>query len=206
VVKALKHPATVIALLALFVALGGGAAVAASGLISGKKIVNHSIPAKKLTAAAVKALHGLRGPVGPQGPKGAAGARGLTGPKGDPGPVGPSSATAAHATGPVGIGTTRTLLTSLYLLPGSYVITAKAVIDNGIASGNFVTCYLRDGADVDQAATEADTSAAESTVSLVAPLTTTGSTVDIECSSDLTGTSASHTRLVAIKVGSVTGS
>lgn len=204
--KALKHPATVIALLALFVALGGGAALAAGGLISGKKIVNHSIPAKKLTAAAVKALHGLRGPVGPQGPKGAAGARGLTGPKGDPGPVGPSSATAAHANGPVGIGTTRTLLTSLYLLPGSYVITAKAVIDNEVASGNFVTCYLHDGVDLDRAATEADTSAAESTVSLLAPLATSGSTVDLECSSDLTGTSATFARLVAIKVGSVTGS
>jgi hypothetical protein len=56
-------PAVVISLIALFVALGGTAY--ASGLISGKQIVNHSIPAKKLTAAAVRALHGQRGPVGP---------------------------------------------------------------------------------------------------------------------------------------------
>jgi len=54
----------VISLTALFVALGGGAA-AASGLISGSQILNHSIPAKKLTAAAIRALHGQRGPAGP---------------------------------------------------------------------------------------------------------------------------------------------
>jgi hypothetical protein len=57
-------PALVISLIALFVALGGTTAYA-SGLISGRQIVNHSIPAKKLTAAAVSALQGPRGPVGP---------------------------------------------------------------------------------------------------------------------------------------------
>jgi hypothetical protein len=62
-------PALVISLIALFVALGGGAAMA-SGLISGNQIVNHSIPAKKLTAAAVKTLHGQTGPAGQPGPAG----------------------------------------------------------------------------------------------------------------------------------------
>ena len=42
--KRLTHPATAIAIIALFVALGGGAALA-SGLISGSQIKNHSIPA-----------------------------------------------------------------------------------------------------------------------------------------------------------------
>ena len=50
-------PALVISLIALFVALAGGAA-AATGLISGNQLANHSISAKKLTAAAIKALHG----------------------------------------------------------------------------------------------------------------------------------------------------
>lgn len=64
----LRHPATVIALLALFVALGGGAAVA-SGLIPGKRIANHSIPEWKLTSRAIKNLRvGARGPAGPMGP------------------------------------------------------------------------------------------------------------------------------------------
>jgi hypothetical protein len=57
-------PALVISLIALFVALGGTTAYA-SGLISGTQIVDHSLPAKKLTAAAVNALKGERGPAGP---------------------------------------------------------------------------------------------------------------------------------------------
>lgn len=80
--KHLKHPATIIAALALFIALGGGAALA-SGLISGARIKNHSIPARKLTKSAVRSLHGLRGRQGP------AGATGPTGPQGPPGATGP---------------------------------------------------------------------------------------------------------------------
>jgi hypothetical protein len=63
----------VIAALALFVALGGGAGWAARGLISGKAIKNHSIAEQKLTKQAVKALHGQRGPRGATGPQGPAG-------------------------------------------------------------------------------------------------------------------------------------
>jgi hypothetical protein len=82
--------AFVVAVIALFLALSGGAAWA-SGLISGKQIANHSIPAKKLTAAAVKALHGQRGPAGPQGPKGDTGSQGPKGETGATGPQGPGA-------------------------------------------------------------------------------------------------------------------
>lgn len=78
-------PAFVVAALALFLALGGGAALA-GGLISGRQIVNHSIPERKLTGSAIKALHGARGPAGPQGLRGATGPQG---PPGDPGATGP---------------------------------------------------------------------------------------------------------------------
>lgn len=91
--NAWKHPATIIALLALFVALGGGAAVA-SGLISGAQIENHTIAAKKLTKLAIKSLHGAHGPAGPtgpQGPPGPSGATGMQGPKGATGPQGPGA-------------------------------------------------------------------------------------------------------------------
>jgi hypothetical protein len=53
--SAWKHPATVIATLALFAALGGTAAFA-SGLISGKQIIRYSIPETKLTHGAIAAL------------------------------------------------------------------------------------------------------------------------------------------------------
>lgn len=75
--KHLKHPATVIAALALFVALGGGAT--ASILISGSHIRNHSIAKKKLTRKTISALRGHRGPRGLTGPQGATGARGPAG-------------------------------------------------------------------------------------------------------------------------------
>ena len=64
--KQLRHPATVIAALALFVALGGGAAWA-SGMIRGSQIRNHSIATKKLTKRAIKSLSGIPGPAGPAG-------------------------------------------------------------------------------------------------------------------------------------------
>jgi hypothetical protein len=84
-------PTTAIALLALFVALSGGTALASS-LISGRKIVNHSISARKLTAQAIRSLRGRQGPPGPagaSGPKGDTGARGPQGPAGATGATGP---------------------------------------------------------------------------------------------------------------------
>lgn len=75
--KQLKHPATLIAALALFVALGGGAW--ASVLMSGSQIRNHSIAEKKLTRHAINALRGRRGTRGPAGPQGATGPRGQAG-------------------------------------------------------------------------------------------------------------------------------
>jgi len=63
-----RGPTLAIALIALFVALGGTAY--ASGLISGKQIENHTIAEKKLTGPAIKALRGHRGPRGQKGPAG----------------------------------------------------------------------------------------------------------------------------------------
>ena len=88
--KHLRHPATAVAAIALFVAFGGGAAAYASGLMSGSRIKNHSIPAKKLTRSAVKSLRGQRGPRGPRGSRGLAGPRGATGATGATGPAGPT--------------------------------------------------------------------------------------------------------------------
>jgi hypothetical protein len=103
--KGLRHPATVLAALALFVALGSGAAVA-SRLVSGKALVNHSVPEWKLTSRAISSLRGLQGPAGvqgppgPQGPQGATGPVGPIGPAGQVGPIGPIGPTGAM--GPIG--------------------------------------------------------------------------------------------------------
>jgi hypothetical protein len=81
----LRHPATIIAAVALFVGLGGGAAAYASGLISGSQIKNHSIAEKKLTKSAIKALRGQRGPKGATGAQGPQGQQGQQGQQGPPG-------------------------------------------------------------------------------------------------------------------------
>lgn len=95
--KNLRHPATVIATIALFVALGGGAAWA-SGLIPGSRIKNHSIATRKLTKRAISSLRGAAGPAGPQGAQGIQGAQGAQGTHGAQGPQG-----APGAQGPQGL-------------------------------------------------------------------------------------------------------
>lgn len=71
-----KHrpsPAMVIAMLALFVTLGGSAFAAKSYLITSTSQIRPSV---------VRRLKGKRGPIGPQGPQGV---------QGTPGPAGPST-------------------------------------------------------------------------------------------------------------------
>jgi hypothetical protein len=65
-----------------------GSAGAASLLIDGSKLKNHSVPVTKLTASAVRSLHGQRGPRGAQGIQGIQGEQGDQGDQGDPGPPG----------------------------------------------------------------------------------------------------------------------
>jgi len=79
--------ATILAGLALLVALGG-TATAASGLINGKKIKNRTITGKKLKNGTVTknkiapaTVKALQGQIGPQGPKGAPGQDGVANPE-----------------------------------------------------------------------------------------------------------------------------
>src|SRR5256885_8602421 len=74
-----------LALLALFLALGG-TSYAAAALISGSKIKPHTIAKNRLTNKAIKQLKGNRGPAGPQGQRGPTGAQGVQGIQGPPGP------------------------------------------------------------------------------------------------------------------------
>jgi hypothetical protein len=60
-VKHVKHPATIIAAIALFAALSGGAGAAMTTLISGSQIKNGSIPMNKLEPSAIKGLSALQG-------------------------------------------------------------------------------------------------------------------------------------------------
>jgi hypothetical protein len=89
-----------LALLALFILLGGSSAYAATtkllpkNSVGSAQVINGSLQKGDLSKKAVAALKGNRGPTGPAGatgpagPAGATGAAGPPGPKGDTGPKG----------------------------------------------------------------------------------------------------------------------
>ena len=99
-----------IALLALFLALGG-TSYAAATLISGSQIKPHTIAKNRLTNKAIKQLKGNRGARGPAGAPGAQGPQGIQGIQGIQGPQGPGGAiltydaTASSNTTPTVLGT-----------------------------------------------------------------------------------------------------
>jgi hypothetical protein len=193
-------PALVISLVALFVALGG-TSMAAANYINGKHIKPHSIPTDRLTKGAINTLHGAQGPRGPQG------TQGLQGPRGDTGDIGPSNAYSGYFAPAYGVGGAYKKIVSQTLGAGSYVVAAKTSITMPTAQGT--TCKLEDSihGDLDQSTVGASgaTNLGE-TVSLLAPLTTTGSLVSISCASNDPAAAVAFTHIVAIKLGSVTGS
>src|SRR5690348_580733 len=86
-----------IALLALFVALGGTSYAAAS-FINGKQIKPGSLPKNRLTKSAIKSLHGAKGAQGVPGQRGPTGAQGIQGVQGPPGAAGTALAYARVGT------------------------------------------------------------------------------------------------------------
>lgn len=92
-------PAMVVALVALFVALGGGAYAALKlpkNSVGAAQLKKSAVTPAKLSPAAKTALSkpGPKGPTGvrgPEGPRGDSGPKGDAGPKGDTGAVGPGA-------------------------------------------------------------------------------------------------------------------
>lgn len=125
------RPATVIAILALFVAVGG-TATAASGLISGAKLKNNSVAGKKLknktvtknklAPATIKALKGNQGP------------------KGDPGLNGVVSPTSAEFDSLNIPANAELALGSVPVPAGKYMVTATVNVTSNAT--NVVSCGL----------------------------------------------------------------
>ena len=116
----------VVSLLALFVALGGGAYAVAQ--LPRNSVGTAQLKANAVTSAKVKdgsltskdfkrgTLHTVRGPAGPAGPKGDTGASGATGLRGPTGDVGPAGADGVGLNGFFGTGTANTTISSAQTL------------------------------------------------------------------------------------------
>lgn len=91
--KRLPSPATALALVSLFIALGGTGYAASAGTLGGSSRFHsrkhHHQPAKPGPPGS-RGLRGLAGPQGPPGPQGPAGQQGAPGPTGPAGPAGPA--------------------------------------------------------------------------------------------------------------------
>ena len=144
------RPATLLAMLALFVAIGG-TATAASGLINGKNIKkgtiadkafkNQTITQTKISTSTIAALAGAKGPQGAKGEKGAPGSKGADGDQGAPGAPGTTTVTGtANKVAQVpNLDVNQVVLDDL---PGSrYVVTAKVNVLSQTA-GSQVVCSI----------------------------------------------------------------
>jgi hypothetical protein len=123
-----------IALIALFLALGGTTYAASTALIgkntvASPQVVNGSLQTKDLSKKARKALKGNRGLRGAQGAPGTAGAAGAKGATGAQGPVGPSVTYQNHVAANLSVSNsagTPTTINSLVLPgPATYLVTAS---------------------------------------------------------------------------------
>ena len=154
ILKQRPSAAMVVALLALFVALGGSATAAfvvtgqaiKNGTVTGEDLKNRTLGKKKLSKRVLRALRGAPGLSGAPGP---AGPQGAQGPKGDPGPPGPSSAkTFRRANGPLQVAASGnyTTVATATGLQGENVITAKTSLN--AAAGASTYCRLAGPGDV----------------------------------------------------------
>lgn len=152
---------------------------------------------------------GQTGPQGQIGPQGQPGPQGQTGPEGPPGP----SAGFTASTDDIGLanGTTDTSVVSLTLPAGSYIVQAKLVpfISSGVDS---MHCDLLDTdgitvLDQDYATLNAITDSfgdtfGDTTIGLLAPLTTSGGTISVGCEDNQSGVMTMFRNdLQAIQVG-----
>jgi hypothetical protein len=148
--------ANVIATLALFLVLGGGA-YAASQLprnsVGTGQLKAEAVTAGKIAKKARQQLQGDRGPTGPQGPQGKAGPKGATGAKGAQGTAGVKGTNGTDGSGPVIEAfskpssplpiTTGTQVVAVPLSGSAYATSANVVVSS--VPGAVVSCTLTGG-------------------------------------------------------------
>jgi hypothetical protein len=151
-----------LALLALFVALGGTSYAAAGGLVAkngqlagcvaGNGVLRVLKPGHRCArgqTAVAWSVAGRAGGTGPAGPAGAAGARGAAGDAGSAGPSGQSIVGSIGPVGPSDAYTSKSHGSPISLPAGDYVLFSKVRWTNGQkAATEEIFCELRDSATV----------------------------------------------------------
>lgn len=190
----------VVATLALFVALGGGAYAAIklpANSVGSKQLKTHAVTPKKVAPATValfKGQKGDKGDPGPQGGTGSQGPQGLQGLQGVQGPVGPSNAY---------FGASGSSQSSVTVPAGAYILNGACEFSAGgtgtvdtetITSG--VTGGIGSGAATVPASGDAMT-VADASVQL-----TTGTTIYNDCTFGAGGAVPRNT-ITAFEVGNL---
>jgi hypothetical protein len=216
-------PAMAVALLALATGMSGGAYAAAQVSSPTISACVHNKGGGLYTAHTC--THGDRrlswNATGPEGPPGAGGAEGPAGPPGPAGAAGPPGATAlsdafsGHKSGPVEIPASEDF-TTIASLPiptgGSYVIVAKADLQNLDGFGEGVICELvasvieldgsRRNTEVDRTLAPMQAHGGTEVVLNVADQLFGAGTADLECFAP-TDTEASNITVSATRVGTL---
>jgi hypothetical protein len=151
-----------LALLALFVALGGTSYAAAGGFVAkngqlagcvaGGGVLKVLKPGHRCAKGQTAVAWNVTGRAGGAGPAGAAGARGATGATGDTGSAGASGQSVVGSIGPVGPSdayTSKSHGSPISLPAGDYVLFSKVRWTNGQkAETEEIFCELRDSAEI----------------------------------------------------------
>lgn len=202
-------PGTVIAAIALLVALSG------TSYATVLQVPRNSVGTAQLKTNAVTSIKVRNGsllradfrsgqiPAGPTGPAGPAGTAGPAGAAGAAGPAGPSDAYARFLDGPVAIPASLTTLATLSIpQAGKYVVWAKTYITT-TADSAVATCRLEAGQDVDQSLTSAGSGTPRVLSNMVAHEFAGAGSVDFRCLAN-GAMQANFVRIAAIRVANLT--
>jgi hypothetical protein len=201
-------PATVIAMIALAVALGGtsyAAVVLPAGRVGTKQLKKNAVTSVKVKNGSLLKKDFKAGQI-PAGAKGAKGA------KGDTGATGPSDAFAGYKNGPVAVPATLTTIATLNLpSAGKYVIFAKLWLFDNANTTVLTDCQLSAEGDTDHARASLEgnsgtvVSGASVALNVVHEFTAAG-VAELKCNAYGVDVSANQIKLTAIKVGNLTNS
>jgi hypothetical protein len=191
--------ANVMATIAVFVALGGGAYAAftlPANSVGSRQLKNSAVTPKKVARATIKLFKGQTGAPGPKGDQGAQGPQGVQGVQGIQGPIGPSNVYFTSST---------TVGAELTLPAGDYWIEGQCDFSNSNGTpqpGLEILTSSQAGGSGSASATIPANGTTVASRDVTAHFASQG-TLDNGCTSNA-GTGVSSNTLTAIRVASVT--